>query len=403
MTKRSFSLGALWEVFLTALKLGLTSFGGPAAHIGYFREEYVARRKWLTDRSFAELVALCQFLPGPASSQLGMAIGVRRAGALGAIAAWLGFTLPSALLMIVFAYSAHSLSVTEAGWLQGLKLAAVAIVAQAVWNMARSLAPDPTRATMALGTASVAIFMPALWGQLLPLIICAVIGLIWLKPQEAKADSNENDDVNHFIGRGFAASMLVLFFLLLVCLPLASGMTGSSLLSLADGMYRAGSLVFGGGHVVLPMLEAQLLGQEGQGLSHDQFMAGYGAVQAVPGPLFTFAAYIGAALQAGPMRIVYAFIAIIAIFLPAFLLLIGTLPFWETLKRNRFAQAGLKGINAGIVGVLLAALYDPIFIDTVLTPLHFAIVLALFAVLHIWKLPPWAAVLLAAIAGLLFL
>ncbi|WP_114378466.1 chromate efflux transporter [Paenibacillus prosopidis] len=403
MNRRAFGLGALWEVFWAASKLGLTSFGGPIAHIGYFRDEYVVRRQWLSDRAFADLVALCQFLPGPASSQLGMAIGAKRAGIIGAIAAWIGFTFPSALLMIAFAFSADTLSLAGAGWLQGLKLAAVAIVAQAVWSMARSLAPDRSRASLMFGSACMAILVPNMWGQLLPLLISAVIGITLLKPQTEKEQPAEQQDDKHPVGRISAAVMLVIFFLLLILLPIAGTWTGSPVLSMVDSIYRAGSLVFGGGHVVLPMLEVEFLGSGELKLTNDQFMAGYGAVQAVPGPLFTFAAYIGAALQTGPMRIGYALIALIAIFLPSFLLLIGTLPFWDALKRNRIAQAALKGVNAGIVGILLAALYDPIFIDTVTSSEQFVLVLILFAFSQLWKRPPWQTVLLAAIAGLLFL
>ncbi|WP_028610672.1 chromate efflux transporter [Paenibacillus harenae] len=403
MAERAFGLRALGEVFLAALKLGLTSFGGPIAHIGYFREEYVTRRKWVTDRNFADLVALCQFLPGPASSQLGMAIGAKRAGVIGAIAAWIGFTLPSAVLMIAFAYGAQSLVADEAGWLQGLKLAAVAIVAQAVWSMSRSLAPDRLRATIVLVTASVAILWPTMAGQLVLLLLCAGIGIAVFKPGTDTKGESAFVDGQRAIGRGFAVSMLALFFLLLIGLPVVSYWSGSPLLSLIDSIYRAGSLVFGGGHAVLPMLETELLSSEQQLLTSDQFMAGYGAVQAVPGPLFTFAAYIGAAMQTGPMRIGYAVIALLSIFLPSFLLVIGALPFWEALKRNRLAQSALMGVNAGIVGILLAALYDPIFVDTVTSAKQLVFVLILFAFLQFWKRPAWQAVLLAAIAGLLIL
>ncbi|CAM4205993.1 chromate efflux transporter [Paenibacillus alkaliterrae] len=388
---------------MAALKLGLTSFGGPVAHIGYFRNEYVESRQWLTDRAFADLVVLCQFLPGPASSQLGMAIGAKRAGAWGAVAAWIGFTFPSALLMILFAYSASSLNIADAGWLQGLKLAAVAIVAQAVWSMARTLAPDSFRAALALGTACMAILIPHMWGQLLPLIVCAVIGIWMLKPKTDADLTAEPEENMPKISRRFGGSMLVIFFFLLIGLPIVSHWGGGSLIAIVDSIYRAGSLVFGGGHVVLPMLEVELVGKGEPMLTHGQFMAGYGAVQAVPGPLFTFAAYIGAAMQTGPMRMIYAFIALFAIFLPSFLLLIGTLPFWEALKQNRAAQAALKGVNAGIVGILLAALYDPIFVDTVNTTIQFVFVLVFFAMIQLWKRPPWQVVLLAAIAGLLFL
>ncbi|MBD2869803.1 chromate efflux transporter [Paenibacillus arenilitoris] len=403
MTERKFGFGAAGDVFWTALKLGLTSFGGPIAHIGYFREEYVGRRQWLSDRSFAELVALCQFLPGPASSQLGMAIGAKRAGVLGALAAWIGFTMPSALLMVAFAFGAQAAGIGGAGWLQGLKLAAVAIVAQAVWSMSRTLAPDRPRATLALVTACAAVLWPSMAGQLVPLLFCAIIGIAVYKSKAGAGAEEGSGEPPIPIGRKLAAAMLALFIILLIGLPIASGWSGSAALTLIDSVYRAGSLVFGGGHAVLPMLETELLSGKRPLLTSDQFMAGYGAVQAVPGPLFTFAAYIGAAMETGYARIGYAMISLFSIFLPSFLLVLGALPFWERLKRNKTAQSALMGINAGIVGILLAALYDPIFMDAVGSAKELAIVIVLFILLQIWKRPPWQAVALAALAGLLFL
>lgn len=405
MNRKLSSKGSIWEVLWVAARLGMTSFGGPVAHIGYFREEYVVRKRWLSDREFAEYVSLCQFLPGPASSQLGMAIGAQRAGVLGALAAWFGFTMPSALLMIAFAFGMNAMALTDAGWLQGLKLAAVAIVAQAVWSMARSLAPDRIRGTLALASAAFAILVGGIWGQLVPLLICAVIGILWLRSkatEKATADEQKHE-APAAISRKISVLALVIFASLLLLLPFLSRMTSIPVLSMVDNQYRAGSLVFGGGHVVLPMLEEQFIGNGELQLTTEQFMSGYGAVQAVPGPLFTFAAYIGASAQEGFMRIVYGFIALCAIFLPAFLLLIGTMSFWHTLKKNLRAQAALYGVNASIVGILLAALYDPIFIGSIQSPQEFVFALLLFAILQLWKRPAWQVVLAAAVAGLLLL
>ncbi|MFC4777708.1 chromate efflux transporter [Paenibacillus sp. GCM10023252] len=391
---------AVVEVFWTALKLGLTSFGGPSAHIGYFRNEYVERKRWLSEGTFAELTALCQFLPGPASSQLGMAIGMRRAGSAGAAAAWLGFTLPSALLMFLFAYAAGSSSIAGAGWLQGLKLAAVAIVASAVWSMSTTLAPDRKRATLAISAACAALLLPGVWGQLIPLVVCAAIGLAWLQAPEAAVTSAPAIPAQR---RRYGAWLaLTIFVILMGLLPLAARTMDSPLISLADNTYRAGALVFGGGHVVLPMLEQEVVGAAG-GLTTEQFMAGYGAVQAVPGPLFTFAAYIGAAMTEGPQRMLYAAVAIAFIFLPSYLLLAGALPYWSSLQRSKRARTALMGVNAGVVGLLLAALYNPVWIDTVKQPLHFVMVLLAFLMLHLWRRQPWQVVLFAATAGLLFL
>ncbi|BBH19903.1 chromate transporter [Paenibacillus baekrokdamisoli] len=402
--------GNLAEVFLTALKLGLTSFGGPTAHIGYFRDEYVIRKKWLNEHSFADLVALCQFLPGPASSQLGMAIGIRRAGLFGAFAAWIGFTMPSALLMLMFALTSSGADVSQAGWLQGLKLAAVAIVGLAVWSMGRSMAAGPIRGTLAIGSAAAASFIPGAGGQLVPLLVCAIVGLIAFRSserEEASALETKSNLVGSNIDKpiSFRAAWLSLFIfvLLLIFLPIAAHLSGSPLWSLADRAYRAGSLVFGGGHAILPMLEQEVVGVGAGKTTTESFTAGYGAVQAMPGPLFTFAAYIGASMAAGFKGILYGTVALISIFLPSFLLLTGALPFWSSLRRNRSAQAALMGVNAAIVGILLAALYNPIWYDTVRSTSHFIIVLLIFLLLHIWKRQPWQAVLVAALAGWLIL
>ncbi|MFC5648443.1 chromate efflux transporter [Paenibacillus solisilvae] len=396
------------EVFTTALKLGLTSFGGPTAHIGYFRDEYVQRKNWLSERSFADLVALCQFLPGPASSQLGMAIGIKRAGLPGAFLAWVGFTLPSAALMLLFALTSSGTGFSEAGWLQGLKLAAVAVVALAVWSMGKTLAQGPLRATIAIGSAIAASVIPGIGGQLVPLLAGAIAGLCWLQPTDMHtADFEPEQNVllsqEKPMSYRLAWSALAVFAMLLLILPILARNCASPLWSIADSAYRAGSLVFGGGHAVLPLLEQEVVGTGSGKLTADIFTAGYGAVQAMPGPLFTFAAYIGGSMAEGITGVLYGLIALAAIFLPSFLLLAGALPFWQTLKRNRQAQAALMGINAAIVGILLAALYHPIWYDAVRSPRHFVIVLLVFLLLHVWRRQPWQSVAAAAAAGWLIL
>jgi chromate transporter len=383
------------EVGWAALKLGLTSFGGPIAHIGYFREEYVQRRKWLDEPAFADLAALCQFLPGPASSQLGIAIGMRRAGLLGGLAAWAGFTLPSALLLVAAAWLIRrGGGFADAGWLHGLKLVAVAVVAQAVWSMARTLAADRVRASLAAFAAAGSLLAPGTAGQLVPLALCGLFGLRWLRPESSGAES---EAAHPPLRLSASACALALFAALLVALPLWTALHPSPAARLIDGAYRAGSLVFGGGHVVLPMLRRDVVGP---GLLSDaQFVAGYGMTQAVPGPLFTFAAYIGAASASGRTSLARAAAMLIAIFLPSFLLVVGTLPLWTRLRANRHARGALAGVNAGVVGLLAAALYDPVWTGTVAGSADFAAALALFVLLTAWKCPPWALVLLGAGIG----
>ncbi len=381
------------EAGLAALKLGLTSFGGPIAHIGYFRREYVARRRWLSDESFAELTALCQFLPGPASSQLGIAIGIRRAGMLGGLAAWIGFTLPSAALLILFALAMHGGEYADAGWLHGLKLAAVAVVAQAVWSMGRSLTPDRTRLTLAVLTAAIALGWPGPLGQIGPLAACGVFGALRLKP----ALAGPAEPLDRSVKKGPAALCLIAFALLLFLLPALASWHPNVKLQLADIGYRAGSLVFGGGHVVLPMLHESTVGPGY--VSEQQFLAGYGAAQAVPGPLFTFAGYIGAASASGAEGVARAVVMLAAIFLPSFLLVAGAMPYWARIRAHAGTRAALAGVNAGVVGILLAALYSPVWTTAVFTPTDFIFVLISFVLLTSWRCPAWAIVLLAAGAG----
>ena len=380
------------EVFLTFLKLGLTSFGGPIAHLGYFREELVNRRVWLSDHAYADLVALCQFLPGPASSQVGFALGMMRAGWLGALAAFTAFTLPSALILLVFAMSAASISgPVGTGALHGLKIVAVAIVAQAVWGMAKNLCPDKERAAIAVAALAVLAFMPGAFGMVGAILTGAVAGLALGRGTGTPVSGH----VTMPVSRRGAAAALVAFFGLLVILPLLAKY--GQVFAVADSFYRAGSLVFGGGHVVLPLLEAEVV-QPGW-VSPDAFLAGYGAAQAAPGPLFTFAAYLGAVLGPQPNGIGGALIALLSVFLPGFLLLIGVLPFWDRFRSMATAQSLMQGANAAVVGILGAALYSPVFTSAIGNMRDFTLALLCFVLLMSWKLPPWLVVVVAAVGG----
>ncbi|MFC7442725.1 chromate transporter [Laceyella putida] len=377
------------EVLGVATRLGLTSFGGPIAHLGYFREEYVNRRKWLDEKTYADLVALCQFLPGPASSQVGIAIGMIRAGFLGALASWIGFTLPSALALIIFAYVLQGAKIEEMGWIHGLVVVAVAVVAQAVWGMARNLAPDRPRATIAFLATIVAVTWQTALSQVLIIVLAGLIGWLLL-PKKINVKSSS---IQISISRRAAVISWGLFFALLLVLPLLRQMTSAQWLAMCDSFYRTGSLVFGGGHVVLPLLQAEVVTPGW--MSSSQFLAGYGAAQAVPGPLFTFAAYLGMVTHGWSG----ALVATVAIFLPSFLLIIGTLPFWDWIRTQPNFQAALSGINAAVVGILLAALYDPVWTKAIHTPADFCLALLAFGLLMIWKLPPWVVVVISAIGG----
>jgi chromate transporter len=388
------------EVFLVFLRLGCTSFGGPVAHIGYFRAEFVERRRWVSESSFADLVALCQFMPGPASSQLGMSIGLLRAGPLGMFAAWVGFTLPSALAMLAFAYGVEALGdVSNAAWLKGLKLVAVAVVAQAVWGMAQSLAPDRPRATLAVAAALIALAVPSSLGQIAAIILGAIIGLSLL-PKPPRAIDADHVPLGLELHRGVAATAVAMFFVLLLGLPPLAATIDNQALRLFEAFYHAGALVFGGGHVVLPLLQAAVVPPGW--VTNDAFLAGYGAAQAMPGPLFTFAAYLGAVMVPQPNGAVGASIALVAIFAPSFLLVSGLLPFWDTLRQRQGMQAMLRGVNAAVVGVLLAALYTPVWTSGVHTPAGFGLAVAAFAALTLWAVTPWIVVVMGAViaAGL---
>ena len=383
------------DVFAVTLRLGLTSFGGPVAHIGYYREEYVKRRQWLDEPTFADLVALCQFLPGPASSQVSMAVGMLRAGYAGMLAAWLGFTMPSAVLMVAFAYGIDEFGgALNSGWLHGLKVVAVAVVAQAVLGMIRTLAPDRPRATLAVIAAAIVLSFPTALGQIGAILFGALVGAVLLKNGNSNASQAK---LPITVSRWMGAALLVLFLVLLVGLPLLASAVPSQSLNLAAAFYRAGSLVFGGGHVVLPLLQASVVPPGW--VSNDAFLAGYGAAQAVPGPLFTFAAYLGAVMGPQPNGVLGAVICLVAIFLPSFFLVAGMLPFWDQLRRLTVAQAALRGVNAAVVGLLLAALYHPVWTSAIVSPSDFALAMAGFLLLFMWKVPPWLVVVLSALGG----
>ena len=388
--------GSLTEVFLAFLRLGLTSFGGPIAHFGYFRADLVDRRRWIDEAGFADLVALCQFLPGPASSQVGFALGVLRAGGLlGGIAAWTAFTLPSAVLLLAFAYGVSSFSgPLGTGLLHGLKLVAVAVVAQAVWGMARTLAPDRTRASIALAAVVLVVFVGGSYGQVLSIAIGSAAGLLLCcGPAAAIAGRSAFAE-----SRRAGAVSLVLFAALLL-LPLMVDRAASGALALFDAFYRSGSLVFGGGHVVLPLLRSAVV--DPGWITPGEFLAGYGAAQAVPGPLFTFAGFLGAVVRVGPGGVIGGVIALIALSLPGMLLLYGCLPFWDGFRSRPAVQAAMRGANAAVVGILGAALYDPVWSSAVLSPRDFAVALAAFILLTVWKVAPWIVVLTTSAGGVL--
>jgi chromate transporter len=381
---------AVVEVFSVFLRLGLTSFGGPIAHLGYFRAEFVARRRWLDDNAYADLVALCQFLPGPASSQVGMSIGLMRAGLPGALAAWLGFTAPSAAALVVFAYGIDAgASLLRHGVLHGLKIVTVAVVAQAVWSMGRMLCADRARLTIALVAAAVLLLAPGALAQIVVIASAALAGWKLLRAEPNAATAVEEIRVP----RMMSAVAAVFFFVLLAMLPVAAAWSASSAVSLFDSFYRAGSLVFGGGHIVLPLLQSELVPRHW--ISNELFLAGYGAAQAVPGPLFSFAAYLGAASSVRPNGAAGALLCLVAIFLPSLLLVLATLPHWHALRSKLAVRNALAGVNAAVVGLLLAALYQPVWVSAILGPRDLALALAAFLLLVAWRVRPWLVVLLS--------
>ena len=381
-------------VFLAFLALGLTSFGGPVAHIGYFREAFVARRRWMDERDYADLVALCQMLPGPTSSQVGIGIGLTKAGLGGAVAAWVGFTAPSAILLIALGYGVVAFDdVIPPGLLRGLGAVVVAVVAQAVWGMARTLCPDPPRFTIAVLAAAAVLAIGGATAQVAVIAAGGLVGFVLLRDETRSAP----EPAQAVPVSRVAVASLALFFVLLVLLPVLASTWPSQALALADSFYRSGSLVFGGGHVVLALLKAEVL-PTGWVPEH-VFLAGYGAAQAVPGPLFTFSAYLGTVMDAPPGGWMGGLICLAAIFVPSFLLVIGTLPYWNALSRLQAARRAMIGVNAAVVGLLLAALYDPVWTSGVLSVRDFVVALAAFALLVSWKLPPWLVVILGALAG----
>jgi chromate transporter len=389
--------GTVGEVFTAFLKLGVTSFGGPIAHLGYFRQELVIRRRWLDETTFADLVALCQFLPGPASSQVGFSLGVLRGnGLLGGLAAWLAFTLPSALIMFAFALgAAHFTGPVAEGFLHGLKLVAVAVVAQAVWGMTKSLTPDRPRAAIALAAVAIVVVFAGSFAQVAAIALGACAGLLFCRSEAATVSGHLNFPVTRWSG-GVA---LFLFAALLLLSPVVTAAIQSHALALFDAFYRSGALVFGGGHVVLPLLQAEVV--TSGWVSNEAFLAGYGLAQAVPGPVFTFAAYLGAVMNTPPNGFAGAAIALVALLLPGMLLVYGMLPFWDAMRARPTAQAAMRGTNAAVVGILGSALYHPVWTGAVTNQRDFALALAGFLLLVVWKLPSWLVVVLLAAAGTL--
>ncbi|MFD1029878.1 chromate efflux transporter [Metaplanococcus flavidus] len=375
------------EILKASTKLGLTSFGGPTAHLGYFRDEYVEKRKWLDDKAYADLVALCQFLPGPASSQVGISIGMLRGGILGGFLSWFGFTMPSVLILALFAMFISGASF-DAGWIQGLKIVAVAVVAHALLGMGKSLAPDRQRIAIAVLSAAAILLVPTAWAQIGVIVVAALIGYFIYRNEKAP----EAVKLALTFGRKTGIAAWTIFAGLLIGLPLLRPLIESGYYAIFDIFYRVGSIVFGGGHVVLPMLEREVVPGF---MDADTFIAGYGAAQAVPGPLFTLSAYLGQLMGSGWGVI----IAVFAMFLPSFLLVIGTLPFWSVIRTKPGVQAALKGVNAAVVGILLAALYDPVFVSAIQRPADFAVAIIAFAMLVYFKLAPWIVVLITAILG----
>ncbi|KTC72149.1 chromate transporter [Legionella birminghamensis] len=382
----------LSEIFLIFLKLGCISFGGPIAHLGYFREEFVNRLKWLSDQAYADLVALCQFLPGPVSSQVGMALGLSRGGISGAIVAWLGFTLPSALIMILFGLILLNAGVHDnLPWLHGLKVVAVAVVAQALWGMSSTLCPDKTRASLAVLACIGASLIPNAASQILIILLGGIFGLFFLSSDKALPTS----ELTFQLKKRSGISVLLLFFILLTLLPLLSLYTRSYPLQLFDAFYRVGALVFGGGHVVLPLLQAKVVPTGW--VDNSLFLAGYGAAQTLPGPLFTFAAFLGAVSTNTPNEWLGGIIALFAIFLPSFLLIIGVLPLWENLRQHPSMQRAILGVNASVVGLLLAAFYQPVWTSAIFSLNDYLLAMMAFLLLQFWRVQTWIVVFLCAL------
>jgi chromate transporter len=385
-----------WAVFLTFLRAGLTSFGGPTAHLGFFRRELVGNRAWLSEHAYAELVALCQFLPGPGSTQVGFAIGLHRAGLLGGFAAWLGFTLPSALILFAIGSGVGELTGPAArGFVQGLPVVALPVVAQAVWTMGRILSPDPARLVIASAAAVVALASQGIAGQMIALAMGAAAGMFI-----ARNGTGETASALRFpIGNIHSAVSLAIFASVLIGLQLGSSRTSIAALDVGNAFYRAGALVFGGGHVVLPLLEPALVGPGW--MAKDDFLAGYAAAQAVPGPIFSIAAYAGARMDVAPGGAPLALWCLVLLFLPGLLLVAGIVPVWTRLRNRRLARSAVRGVNAAVVGILAAALYDPVWVGAIHRPFDLGLAVAAFGVLRRWPDSPWLAVLFCGVAGAL--
>ena len=388
-TNTNWGFKSLLEIFLVSSRLGFTSFGGPTAHLAYFHEEYVRRRKWMDEKSYADLVALSQFLPGPASSQVGIGIGVMRAGVLGGIISFIGFTLPSVIALILFALLLTGFDIGNAGWIHGLKIVAVAVVAHAIIGMAKNLTPDLKRKAIALFALIGTLLWQSAFTQVGVILIAAFFGFLLFKQHDEVEEARSNFP----IAKRISVICLLLFFGLLFLLPVIREVTGSYWVAMFDSFYRSGSLVFGGGHVVLPLLEQELVPTGW--ISEESFLAGYGATQAVPGPLFTFAAYLGTVMKGWQGGLVATF----AVFLPAFLLILGALPFWDSLRNNPKIKGAIMGVNAAVIGILISAFYFPIWTSSILAPVDFALAAILFSMLAYWKLPPWIIVVSGAIGG----
>ncbi len=385
---------AVAEVFRVFLKLGLTSFGGPVAHLSYFRAEFVERRQWLDEKAYADIVALCQFLPGPASSQVGIVLGFLRAGFVGGLVSWAAFTLPSALALVLFAYGIAGLGdISHLAWLHGLKIVAVAVVAQAVWGMAKNLCPDRERASLAIAATLLTLAVPSAPGQIGAIVAGGIFGRLFLPA----AVETGHSPLALPVRRVHAAWAAAIFVALLLGLPLLAGLSSNHALALFTSFFRSGSLVFGGGHVVLPLLQ-QAVVPPGW-IDNDAFLAGYGAAQAVPGPLFSFAAYLGTSMKTAPNGFFGGLFCLAAIYLPSFLLLIAALPFWDALRQRAGVQSALKGVNAAVVGLLLSALYAPVWTSAIFSPGDFGIGAVAFLLLTCWKTPPWLVVVMGALAA----
>ncbi|UOQ49272.1 chromate efflux transporter [Gracilibacillus caseinilyticus] len=379
----------LMEILLSSTKLGLTSFGGPVAHLAYFKDEYIDRRKWLDDRTYADIIAVCQFLPGPASSQVGISIGMLRGGILGGVISWFGFTVPSIMVLIIFALMYQTFSLEEAGFIHSLKIVAAAVVLHALIGLGKKLTPDKSRLTIAVVAAVIMLMYPSAWMQILIILGAGLLGLSFFKE---KAESNVQP-IAITIPKRIGLTSLAVLISLLVILPLLNRLSNNPYLNLFDIFYRVGSLVFGGGHVVLPMIEREVVPN---GLiTANEFLAGYGMAQAVPGPLFTFASYLGTMMEG----IAGAIIVTIAIFLPSFLLIVAALPFLNELRKHASFQGILMGVNASVVGILLAAFYDPVISSSIFDTTDFALGILLFGLLTIWKIPAWLIVIIGVIGG----